>query len=741
MNLISAAATSLSAQIVPCHSITSVPWLSVEEFSALAGIADRRGRRALQRAADGLTWREKQLEVRVVAGRGGNSGNRYKVFAPSLPPDLYEKWIALRARQPMPEAPSVTLPVPKITIDSNRDKRFDKARWVYSIIEPILSLRRRSPERSAARAQVLSREYTRPNGKKVRVSPRQLDEWLKRYESGLFAALMPRQRNDIGKRRVLITRTWDKACPLDAGKKHAIAEALTVYIRSCWASGAPGWKVIQRFSSHKLEEFSREAGWDAPAAELKAACVVARAFIEQQRKSGLLATADKDAKRFFDHHIPRIRRSRTDLKPMDVVVGDVHPIDIAICRPDGSVAYPRAIVWHDVATNRLDATLVLLEKGEGIKQVHVASSFAAMCENWGMPVTLYLDNGSEYSWHEMMAAFSEISRLTQTMQRKFGVGNLNDSGEVRELVGEQRQIIRAMPYNAPAKPIEGLFSVLESTVLSMIPGWTGGDRMRAKTHNVGHAPLPYPGTWAEFHADFDTALAFYHGAPQGGTMGGKSPVEAFKVHIDAGWTKTHIEKWMLLLAFAEEDTRTARGGYVSWNGVEYYHDALLPLTGATVIVRVSRHDPSQAFVFNQARELICAAGVAPVYGFIDPAGAKEQGRRMKVLMRHLSEERENSRRLDLVDEMRSVVQAEAPMPQAQIGATVTLSDQARQMLKAHEDKENAALANIENTSVAPLEAKRLSQWSSANEINPLLVGVFADEEDAESIPDRTDSAI
>jgi hypothetical protein len=394
-----------------------------------------------------------------------------------------------------------------------------------------------------------------------------------------------------------------------------------------------------------------------------------------------------------------------------------------------------------VATNRLYATLVLLEKGEGIKQVHVAASFAAMCEAWGLPLSLYLDNGSEYSWHEMMAAFSEISRLTQTLHREFTVANLPASGEVRELVSEQRQVIRAMPYNAPAKPIEGLFSVIENTVLSMLPGWTGGNRMRAKTHNVGRAPLPYPGSWEQFHADFETALGFYHSAPQGGTMGGLSPADALRTHVEAGWTKTHVEEQVLLLAFAEEDTRKAKGGYVSWDGVEYYDDALLPLTGQTVIVRVSRHDPRYAFVFDEARRLICAAGVAPVFGFMDPAGAEEQARRKKVLMRHVAELRENCCRLDLVKEMRQVVEAAGPMPQAQIGATVAISDQAMQMVKALADKEAAALACTESTKATPHAAKRLSQWSSANEIDPLLVDVFADEEGAETVPGRTESAI
>ena len=181
-------------------------------------------------------------------------------------------------------------------------------------------------------------------------------------------------------------------------------------------------------------------------------------------------------------------------------------------------------------------------------------------------------------------------------------------------------------------------------------------------------------------------------------MSGLSPADALRTHVEAGWTKTHVEEQVLLLAFAEEDTRKAQGGYVSWDGVEYYDDALLPLTGQTVIVRVSRHDPRYAFVFDEARTLICAAGVAPVFGFLDPAGAVEQARRKKELMRYVAELRVNCCRLDLVKEMRQVV-------------------------------------------AAPHEAKRLSQWSPANEIDPLLVDVFADEEGAETVPGRTESAI
>lgn len=716
------------ASPAPAVSAGSRYWLGAKEFANLAEIDERNGRRALVKSS----WRGQTLTVRTVPSQGGKAGERYEVYAPSLPPALYAKWLAGQAAQPQPEAPAVMMTLSVIKCDPTAAKRTEKALWILGIIRPILGLAKNSPDRAAAIAEVLARTHTRPDGKAVRIGKSQLYEWLKRYETELIDGLRPRQRADIGTRRVLITREWDAACPLDEGSRQAVAEALADYARSLWASGAAGWAVIQQFTSLKLEELSRAAGWNAPTMELKPACMVSRAFIEQHRKSGLLAVADKDAKKFFDVHIPRIRRSRADLKPMDVVVGDVHPIDIAIHRLDGSIAYPRAICWHDVATNRLFVCLVLLEKGEGVKQIHVASAFAAMCAAWGLPLTLYLDNGSEYSWHEMMAAFSEISRLTQSMQRQFSAGELPGNGELRELVNEQRQVIRANPYNAPAKPIEGLFSVIEGTVLRMMPGWTGGDRMRAKTHNVGKAPEPYPGTWEQFHADFETALAFYHQTPQGGTMAGSSPLDAYRTQIEAGWTRTHVEERVLLMAFAEEDTRTVQGGYLSWDGTEYYDDALLRYTGQTVTVRVSRHDPRYAFAFDKDRGLICAAGVAPTYGFMDPAGAEEQARRKKVLMRYVAELRENVCRLDLVAEMRKVVLASGPMPQARIGATVAVSDAAQQMVDALVAKQDAALADTESAKAAQAhDPKRLSQWSSPDETDPYLAAVeFADEEPA-----------
>jgi hypothetical protein len=51
---------------------------------------------------------------------------------------------------------------------------------------------------------------------------------------------------------------------------------------------------------------------------------------------------------------------------MEVVFGDVHPIDVVLRREDGSTAHARTIAWLDFATNRLWLDVVLFAPGKGV---------------------------------------------------------------------------------------------------------------------------------------------------------------------------------------------------------------------------------------------------------------------------------------------------------------------------------------------------------------------------------------
>lgn len=286
-----------------------------------------------------------------------------------------------------------------------------------------------------------------------------------------------------------------------------VAEQLAEQVRSLWAAGAPGYRTVAELGSTVLFDLSLKAGWsDVSLAQ----CQLSRSYVEHYRRYAMLAMHDREG-----------------LKPMDIIVGDVHPIDIKLTRADGKAVMPRAIAWLDVATQRLHVTLIQLEKGEGVKQVHVAQSFAAMCSAWGLPRQLYLDNGSAYGGQDMMEGFAQLSRRT---------GVELDTRLEPQMAAAPNAVVRARPYNAQAKPIEGIFALLEQQVLSMLPGWIGGNRMRQKAHDVGRAPQPFGGDWESFHQSFDQALAYYHARaqPRSRSINGQSPNQALSAAIAAG---------------------------------------------------------------------------------------------------------------------------------------------------------------------------------------------------------------
>lgn len=484
-------------------------------------------------------------------------------------------------------------------------KQRDQALWKWQLIQPALAYPKHSCARGEQLRHLAADVHSTADGRQRRVCLDSLYTWVSHYEQRGVTALLRHPRCDVGRPRVLITRAWDRACPLPADVRVKVAEQLAEQVRSLWAAGAPGYRTVAELGSTVLFDLSLAAGW----AEVSLAdCQLTRRYAEQYRHYALLAMHDKDARLFFDTRVPRIRRHREGLQPMDIIVGDVHPIDIRLTRPDGSVVMPRAIAWLDVATQRLHVTLIMLEKGEGVKQVHVAQAFAAMCSAWGLPRQLYLDNGAEYGWQEMLDGFALLGRLT---------GHAIDT--------RLKPVVRARPYNAQAKPIEGIFALLEQQVLSMLPGWVGGNRMRQKTHNVGRAPHAYPGDWMAFHQSFDQALAYYHARsqPRSQHLRGQSPNQALSAAITAGWTgAAQIDPQALQVAFSSEETRLVQaGGYISVNGKHYFADALIPYAGERLRVRFVKWDARALFVFDAQHQLMCTAEEAKTFTFFGEEGA------------------------------------------------------------------------------------------------------------------------
>lgn len=635
-------------------------YLGLPELATLSNVS----RQAIEKAIALIeknpeaTWRGSRLIVRMTRGRGGRSGFRYEVRVDSLPADLQLRFNALFA-------PTVSrLFSPSANLE--RD-------WIYSLIKPALEHEKGSRDRGRVIAEIVSREHLRPDGKRRTVDARSIHRWLAAYEAHGLAGLGRRKRADAGEAAVILSRRWDKAVPFNDMVKERLAEELRQYVRGLTKGGGQGAQ-LKLLASTKLAALTRHAGFDPGEAELAACCEVPQPFLDRERHYRNVYRFNTDRKAHEDVHRARVRRSRDGLMPMDLVVADIHPIDIYCTREDRSLATPRGIAWLDLATNRVFMDVVLLDKGEGITNAHVIGSFVRMVQEWGCPRALYYDNGSEYNW---MAFVGDALKLIDQQAHTY-------IGRIEPWAERSSNIVQSLPYNAPAKPIEGIFKVLEQGYFRHIPGWVGGDRMRKKSANVGGAPEPFPGSFAQLRGVIQAQLASYHAMPSDkrSSLKGQSPNAALAKAIEAGWGMTAVDPDALRLAFSRPERRKLHQGAIRYANRHWTSDALLTYQGDHVTLLVPQYEEHSRLAVRDDRDrFLCFVEPDMPFGFLDSRGAQESARRERLQRQALRDLDRSAPDLNLLDERSAVVATLPAAPLAPIVATIGPADDQRELVQ------------------------------------------------------------
>lgn len=623
-------------------------WLSAPAFADVAGISRRSAARILARALDGAPWRGRTLIVREVHSRGGATGRSFQVRA-----DCLEDGEALPTLPDETHAAGMPVPAPA----ARRSSAVMAER--HSIIQPVLQ----SPSGSAARKLAVT-EAARQAGK----TKSTIYRWIASYEEQGLAGLGRQATPSRGRRMHFITRGWDAAVPFDDAVKEEIAATLQRYVRSLWAANTEyGWRWVARMAGTRLEELTRAAGFDG---DLRRICKLPHNLVMRERPYRALAILKQDAKRWHDEYRPRVRRTRAGRWPMEIVVGDVHPIDVLLPRPDGSTFTAKLIAFEDWANARVFFYPVFLEKGEGIRQEHVAEAFMAMTQDpcWGLPQLLYLDNGGEYGAMEL---------IEDAMRLNTQVRALEDDDELSEqLRNRRRAIVKARPYNASAKSIESAFSALERGVFSMLPGWIGGNRMAKKTANVGRPPTPYPHGEDAFRKDLQNALIAYETHPQTGLLNGRSPRQALEDALESGWRPMAVSPGAVLAAFARDESRMLRQGSFSYDGRRYTARELWGLPAGTALhLRVPIFGGREEIpVMAEDGSLLCMAQAERLYDVLDREGAREAGRRQAAALADIAAMRADIDPIDGRDLLAEIAEREGSGPVPESSGIVRLSE-------------------------------------------------------------------
>ncbi len=718
-------------------------WMGSDDLATLAGVSDRAARKAIQ----SRHWRGVALEVREEASNVGRGGKVLRVHVDSLPPDLREAWylergIALHEAPDPITGETVLVAEEKFERNARHERDLSIARWRHDVIRPALAHPKQSRQRRAELEKAASTPRLFPNGKTKTATRRTLENWVRAFEDGNagVAGLMPKTREDKGQRKTVVTRGWDRFFHphLKPGQAEALWGEMEIYIGSLWASGDRGWRVIRERATTRLIEMSRDLrvvafdqlplgqlGDRATAQTQFGICAVTRGRVEEFRDLRIGAIKRKDNATWQDKYAPSLVRTYDEYLPREIVVGDVHPVDIMCLRPDGTKVYPKAIAWLDVATNEIHMTFIMCEQREGVRREYVAMAFEAMVAEWGLPKLLYLDNGGEYSWDAMIAGFTELSKLSVG---HFSVGDLECSAPVRERLTETKEaVIRSLPYNAKGKPgIEGAFGNIEQVLFATIPGWTSGDRMNKKTHAKGKDPIAFPGDERAFLAKAGKAIEHYNKRPQYGRLKGKSPNEALRGHIKNGWGKTVLSNPNVLpLAFSETIERVPDRGRFTYKPprletITFYCDELLGFD-RQITVRVPAYRPEFAFCFD-GETFLGMATPEKKYGLLDPAGATELSRRGKVLRRKVAQAERHVALLSLTDDTERHLEHFPDAPEAPVAATIDAGILERMSdLADRERQQTLAEANARKT------ARTAQQWKTGP-VAALEHFEFAEEE-------------
>ena len=636
-------------------------YVGVSDLSEIAGVS----RQAIEKAiASSLkcplsAWRGASLMVRTVHGRGGRSGLQYQVLVDSLPIDLQR-----RVEEAFKQASS--RPAHGAKAQAERD-------WWFGLIQPALAHEKHSRERGDTLKALAGRKHMAPDGTWRAVSERTLQRVLAAYEAHGLAGLGRRKRADAGASAVILSRAWDGAVPFDDETKERIAEDLRQFVRGLVKDGVNGAQ-LKLFAQDRLAKITRRAGFEPGEGGADKVFSVPNGFLARERAFRNVYTFKTDRKAHEDTRRARVRRSREGLMPMDIVVAGVHPVDILYRRADGSTATLKAVSWLDLATNRVFMSFVALNRGEGVTNADVIASFIQMVAAWGCPRALYYDNGSEYNW---MAFIDDALKLIDGQSRAL-IDRIAPWGE------RSSNIVRALPYNAAAKPIESVFKVLEQKQFRFISGWIGGDRMRKKTANVGKEPAPFPGTVDELRAALRAALDFHHATPSDprSALKGLSPNAAFAQAVSEGWGRVEVDPDALRLAFSRPERRKLHQGAIRFGGRAWSSDAPLAHPRAFRSLMVPKYEEHRRLAVRDEHDrFLCFVEHDEAFAFLDPRGAQESARRQGIQRASLRALARSAPDIDVPGERRAMVAALPPPPEAPVAARIAPADDQRALIE------------------------------------------------------------
>ncbi|OJF91042.1 hypothetical protein AX761_06165 [Rhizobium sp. 58] len=588
-------------------------YIDVRSLANLASVSRQAIEKSIKSIVDGRAeaWRGHVLEIRTAHGRGGRSGIQYQIKVSSLPVDIQDR---LKAIQIADEAVS--------SLRFGSDAQFERA-WKHEVIKAALSHPKGSGDRKIEIERLHGATRLDWTGHQRKLTRTTLYDWIKTYECEGIHGLAQRVRSDKGEKKVIISRAWCNSVGFNDATKDAVEESMKQFVRAKIKMGTT-LKILLILAGQELKRLTIAHKDLAPIASMDdSVFVIPRSFVEAEAGFKAVYRHRFDRKASEDNK-PRIQRTIAGLQPMEIVVMDVHHINVHVGRDDGTYSTAKLLAFYDIATARVFCEIIQFDERGGVRNADVIQAFVNMCEHaaFGMPQYLYADNGSEYRFADMLEDALKLGSTVVPYEGREGLG----------------RVLRAKAYNAAAKHVEGWFRQMNRQYFRHIQGWRDDDAINPKRPQLGKLHKPYAEGFDAVCEEVFGLLTAYENIPQKGGLKGKSPALTFKAYVDAGWKATLLNPHDLLTVFTQPETRVVEKHGFSVKGMRWTCDGLLEYFGRTVLVHIPKfHSFGELLVTDANGNTIGVAVADREYHVLDPRGAQESARRDKVRKSKLRE--------------------------------------------------------------------------------------------------------
>ncbi len=510
-------------------------WLSTKKAAELEQVSSRT-----------ICRNKKSYEFRPVNGVGGASGTRYEFLLESLSSDAQARY---RGEQEQ-EAADV-----RLSLTGAQREKLDLKQMVVLDYQNFKAIYPKADKRAA-----FLRQYNQQHPDKP-LTKRQLNHWETLYKRDGLAGLVDRRGG------------YNKGAS-------TIPEDVKQVFLAYWMQE----KGNRRGGGPSIASCYRLTQLNFPDRQLPSVAAFQRFVQTIPYAAKVLGREGKKA--FADKCEPYIPFDYRSICTNEIWCADNHVFDLWTKDEKGRVFRPWIVGWMD-KRSRYIVGYQLLDHDPNADSV--LDAFARSVNACGIPERVLLDNGADYTTHDL---FNKNFALSLANEMSIAVTN-------------------ATPYNAKAKLIERFFNTLEYTYCIHLSSYFGPDpqrrpeRLKKASEQLKEEAIPFQ----EFTEHIAFIIDSYNNTPHSGdAMDGMCPCQAFRKFTDKPINTATPS--MLAMYFK----RTTRLLTVGRNGVrvpelQMYYDSeqLVPYQKKKIYVRYNTDDVREVYCFSKDDEFICTA--------------------------------------------------------------------------------------------------------------------------------------